>query len=1250
MSDLINFTQPQFSEIMRTQGLGKTALGVVEVFAEDNQENDLKYSELKDGTSSYFDKMPSFKNQPPEKRGLSDEQILSLFTNVRDFGVFESKEKADDAKSEARKYGAVRAIPEAIGGTAGFVGGVKAVAPVASLIPPIGPIGIGARGLTYLIGGLGGSIGTAIAAGEVEDAVFGEADPVLPQFQSAYNFGETATIFAPSLLTPWALIPKNVSKGGTAALDFLNNFKNVSTGKFVQQADEAFEITAKNAGLTPKAFESAIKAREAATKGPMFGGALGTNIGFSRFNPAGFVFDPRKGPLSTRALAATESGIQRSLQAAKDRPKTFLAVEGASGVGAALGASIAQDIFPYDEKYKVVGELIGTAIVPFPVQVGADYAPDVVKTAQNWWSNRNNTGILRDKLEKDSVNRILQAIQRSEEYADTLDDAGKGVTADEKLQYFIDEIFKASKDADGNPVEFTLADLAESKNLPFSATVRTISQELEKSSEALKGATSRGREQMRVGAENAISTLTATGDPKALALAARLQQSLFEQNIIDNLDLRVSKLYDDAKRVLGRDPEGGSTRVDLSLNLYEILKNQISLSKVRERKLWDEVGSFTLTEFRSRNGRTISQPNVLQLLGRSSRKGGLKFASIGSQQKFEKSLGDTMGDIEVLKEYFQKEKGRNPATAQRFFEMRSDVLDEAARLRNNGQIKAAERLNKVANALLQDLTGQTNGVSAQYNAARAYTFARNNVFTRSFINDLQTVDKTRGLVMDPQALLDNAFRGSPNQTALRFEQIRAAGNFLIDNAGFSEEQVRSLDTDGIINAALRDSLSQVVDQRTVVNPNNPDDVRTVFKVNENKLNNFLKKPGTQELFSILGDDFEKDLKDVKTAQSSLDNFLTDASDIINPSQARKANFSEEQIKRMYARKAFQSVLEFEDPGKAVAQALKSPRPTLALNELYNTIRDANFSDQEYTKDQAYAGLKSAIFQHAFTAAGGSSINGNVLQKELFSQMKGVDPSVKFSLKDFLEKKGLVSTEEGPDGLTEMERVQKAVKTLRGVEEAFATGNYENVLFKNPSLAKLFYVRIAGATAGSAVQNKLKSLLGLPQMSGGLIAEQTGSELVQRLLLKGPESQRVKIMTELFADPAKLAPLLKEVKNQKDADNAISSLASAISPLARQVGRRLPIVTGVTTEDRLEPVVEEEEEASVSIPPPPPVQSPPPVASPTTTAANSLPSPVTSGAIGQAGSSNTLSRGQQLFPNDPIFRTFKEGGIVTLMRQ
>jgi len=254
---------------------------------------------------------------------------------------------------------------------------------------------------------------------------------------------------------------------------------------------------------------------------------------------------------------------------------------------------------------------------------------------------------------------------------------------------------------------------------------------------------------------------------------------------------------------------------------------------------------------------------------------------------------------------------------------------------------------------------------------------------------------------------------------------------------------------------------------------------------------------------------------------------------------------------MYKQKAINMALEYEDTGRLVSESLKSDRPTIALNELYNIVQDTNFTKSEFTKDQALQGLKQAIINHALTKSGmGGTPNAKVLQETLFGQLEGVPPNIKFNLADFMVRKDLMSVDE-------VDELEAAIKTMKGVEEAFQTGDFENVLFKQPSLAKLFYLRIFGATAGSAIQNKMKSVLGLPQMGGGLIAEQTGSELVQRLLLKGPESQRIKIMTKLFSNPNSLAKAMQTINNKNDLDNVMSNLEKGFGIVASQTGRRVP---------------------------------------------------------------------------------------------
>ena len=226
-------------------------------------------------------------------------------------------------------------------------------------------------------------------------------------------------------------------------------------------------------------------------------------------------------------------------------------------------------------------------------------------------------------------------------------------------------------------------------------------------------------------------------------------------------------------------------------------------------------------------------------------------------------------------------------------------------------------------------------------------------------------------------------------------------------------------------------------------------------------------------------------------------------------------------------------------------------------------------------------------------------------------------------------------------------VQQAIKTLKGVEEAFATGDYESVLFKKPSLAKLTYARIGGATAGSALQNKFKEVLGLPQMSGGLIAEQTGSEMVQKLFLQAPEAQFNKILIKLLQDPPALAAAMKTIKTDKDAKDAMSVLEKFVRPLVEQVGRRVPIGVRIQQEELRDPVEDPAPQPVVipSAPPPSPApQLQQPVPPPTQVQAPVAPP--------TASSSRPVDRSQYaaLFPNDMasgIIRS-QDQGIGSLM--
>ena len=130
-----NFTPEQFKEDLNTYGLPNMTAAIVDIqqgFAQEGAEYD--YESLVDGTAPFLKKygeelVPGYR---PGK-GLNDEQILSIFTNVQDFAGETVPEMA------AFMEGIKRTAPRAGGMLTGAIGGGKLAAKLTAPIPPAGP-------------------------------------------------------------------------------------------------------------------------------------------------------------------------------------------------------------------------------------------------------------------------------------------------------------------------------------------------------------------------------------------------------------------------------------------------------------------------------------------------------------------------------------------------------------------------------------------------------------------------------------------------------------------------------------------------------------------------------------------------------------------------------------------------------------------------------------------------------------------------------------------------------------------------------------------------------------------------------------------------------------------------------------------------------------------------------------------------------------------------------------------------------
>ena len=1176
---LISFTDDEFKGLMRQEGLENTTRGVVGFAQGQIGEEQMTYESLRDGTAPLLDLLPEFEGLDPGDRQLNDEQILGLFTNVEDYGKYDPEEPGRGG-FRAFTSGAAREAPEAIAGGLGFSAGVRTAMPVANLIPAVGLPGLLAKGAVILGGGVVGAIGAAFAADEAETAVLGEQAPVVPSLQGARNWGEGTMLGLSMLHAPWTLTSKvpQASKN----TQFLENFKEVASGRFAANLENAAEFNAKSAGLSEKAFKTAKEAsQKVAEKGTMFGkDASGAALGFKKFYAKGLLVDPRKGPLGARVAAQVEEGIGKSLAAARERPIRFGLIEATAGFGGGFGSQVAQNLDPYDPSSRLVGEILGAGLVPLPAEILIDSGPKAARKLVGVIKSRfsgEKEGILTEGLKREGGEKILKALEASEEYE-----------GPEQLEILIDGLIngdispmgpfkaRAVDPETGEIIRETPAKAAKIYGLPLANTLENIETSLSKRNKALAVEAAKGKEQLLQNAKDTVETLLATGEPAAVLAAARIQQGIFEEGIQADLAGSLDTYMAAMKRVRGEDPEldpdeilkAGSDQIKLGEDLYKILDKQIIASKQRERRLWDLSGNASISEFVARNGRKVNRPNSLNILDRFTDQNGLKFRSKSGEKRFNDALkrNGIDQDLNDFKRFFDDGEGTNPVTAKRLFSLRGDILSAASDLKKglNPDTQTANFLSRLADAVYQDMM-YAGDLSVQYNTARAYTFARNNVFTRSFLGEMQVVDPDRSLRMEPEDFAKAFFRGGNAATAKRIDEINTAIKFGLDH-GLSREVFDAATTRESIDFLVRDSLKKFTTQKA----------DGTFDISETRLNNWRNSPGTKEIFSVFPQ-LEIDTRNVLEARKLLQ--------AANSDMLRKGEAPE-----VIAFKTF-----METPNKplaAITKAISGPDPKRELQEFVNLINKSDDvltntqTGETFTKQQALEGLRVLILDEAIHHAGGLGLAFSPTRffTRLEEPIKGTLSKDNFNLMDFMSENKLIDKKHRSD-------LTAAIARMRGVEDAFAKGDVEEILFREVKPASLLQARIAGATFGQKAQESFNNLLnrfGIGTrgggIGGGMIAAEAGSDAVVNFLLRGPEKMRVQQMSQLFNDREALGALLKDIKTEKDAREAFEALGTALSKTSRQVGRRLPFGAAFAVETmKTDPLPQPEEEQPVPAP-------------------------------------------------------------------
>jgi hypothetical protein len=478
---------------------------------------------------------------------------------------------------------------------------------------------------------------------------------------------------------------------------------------------------------------------------------------------------------------------------------------------------------------------------------------------------------------------------------------------------------------------------------------------------------------------------------------------------------------------------------------------------------------------------------------------------IGLQVKEFKKVDIAEGSTSVLDSEF--------LTLRDITNLRTQIFDTARTLATAGSTRSAGILNKIGNALTDDLgtkADAADGTEVTNLLKQAHSFSKslNDTFSRGFPNTILKKQKTGRLNVLPELAINSVFQGGGDAVAYNYSGMESALTFLQKESGKQLDDSLTSKL-GTLKGAQEDLLnvmfSEVVNQDTK-------------RIDGDKLARFMSyaKGGYGKVLDRFPD-LKKDLKNVETAQKLYD--------------ARKSYYGEVVqgvIKpgNMQAKKRLKNIFAFSDflsadtnPGLVIANAIGEPnkRPGNPVNNLKRIIA---FGKKSQNPD-VIEGLKEVIFDRAFQYSRNEKdvIDFRAFKDYLVRPMVKGQPSVL----EIMRTNGVIDSNEA---LRFSQIINRMITAQKSMPDD-ATKPVEGQLVKGAGAFVDLFARLIGSKVGSTLssiipgrgQGIIESAAGVRTIIGGL---NIPTSLTQDLLLQSAR------------DPKFFKMLVTKPKTEKEA--------------------------------------------------------------------------------------------------------------------
>jgi hypothetical protein len=849
----------------------------------------------------------------------------------------------------------------------------------------------------------------------------------------------------------------------------------------------------------------------------------GTTFG-SSLASAPFLFGlPVAGPTAGR-LTTFLSNLGKT---ARRNPKLFLTGEAAVATSMGTAGGIAEENYPGQAGIRFGAEVTGAIANPATLLVkGVDVAKTALSSAKSAMGNQG------PRTEQKAVDILLK----------TLDQHGEDPEA----------LLKALRAQLPSGVPTPTAG-----QKTGSQTLMDLEASLGGHRAQFAGEVKKQGEASRAAYQLLIENLQRTGDPQALRAVAEMNKARFDDMLQTRIEMAEANAAAKIARITKDTPEA---RQQVGILLKKEVDQALDQARSTERGLWEaSIQSMTkpVESPRSlkipmmRSG-TASAPKVrtaptlvpsatiTSFLERASEVGPAVFDEIPKPLR---SIMDSFGvDQRAVARY---EQGKltdaylatgvvpqefmprmTPQPIKNLVDYRSTLLSQGRKASAAGDRDTANLLSNVAGGMMRDLDTLQDPA---FDQARQFSRSLNDTFTRTYANELASTVGTGAGKIAPEVLVERAFSGGADQTALRMQEIEGAVGFMrtayrdaVNKFGVDSPQALALQPQARIAvtnvASVQDAHNRVLRlaaAEALTPVFNKETGETVQRLSTTKLNKFVSQ--NRALLDRLG--ITRDLENATQAANLLAQ-ATNPKSILNLKADNQAKFG--------------SLLSSESPTTVVTGALSGKFPVRDIKNLVEVAKKAGPN-----APAALDGLKTTILDYAYTKAGGNSatqpFSVDAFEAALFDPIGRNQPS----LVNIMRANGLMT-------LQEMSNFKKLITPMQRIE----TAAKNNVFFEDMIGGADAVTELGLRTAGSAAAGTVS-----PSGPGSLIAAQAGSKAMRQIFDALPNATVRTVLENAAKDPQAMALLLRKASNAKEERDIHNGIINLLGSYGVAVGKK-----------------------------------------------------------------------------------------------